>query len=132
MNRGAQGEAVLKIFHGGPSGLSSGGFILPPDETKVRSCSEIELPSGIGNPHRRDRVYVSSLFAAAEMFACMAPSPSVSVYEVEPIGELEPDPDCDDPTMSFQTTKAKIIRERRISLPRRRRILSALGVNANF
>jgi hypothetical protein len=122
----------MKMFHGGPSGLSVKGFILPSDETKVYSCTDATANTNIQNPHRTDRIYISPVFRAAEMFAAMAPHVNVSIYEVEPIGDVEPDPDCDDPTMSFQAEKAKILREKRLPGPRRRRILSALGLTANF
>ncbi|HEY4529340.1 MAG TPA: hypothetical protein VIG97_03275 [Luteimonas sp.] len=32
------------------------------------------------------------------------------IYEVEPIGTLEPDPDCDTPGLSWQCERARVLR----------------------
>lgn len=96
-------------FHGGRPDLKRGEFILPPTITGARSCSDF----GGAAVHRRDRVYVASVFEAALMFACLHPSRRGWVYQVEPIGVLEQDPDylgesglC----LSWQCERARIVR----------------------
>jgi len=92
-------------WHGGPRGLS--GWILPPARTGAPSTADF----GAEGVCRRDRVYLTTERVAAEMFASMCPAERVSVYLVEPVGELEADPDVDEPGLSFQAEKARILRE---------------------
>ena len=115
-------------FHGGPWGLREGDFILPPSETGAKSCSDLELKIK-NNPHRKDRVYVTAEMDAAFVFGAQAPWSEVGIYAVVPWDELEPDPDCNEPGMSFQCGSAKIIRAARISNKQRKKILSALGIS---
>jgi rifampin ADP-ribosylating transferase len=69
---------------------------------------------------RHDRVYVTTDKVAAVMFAALHPSGG-SVYVVEPIGELIPDPDCDLPGLSFECERARILSARGVK--RRERIM---------
>lgn len=97
----------MKYFHGGPIGRQRGAFLLPPAVTRSASCSDYcdhEV-------HRKDRVYVTTDEAAALLYACA--SKNGVIYEVEPIGELEPDPDCSMSGLSFQCQKAKVLRIRK-------------------
>ena len=94
-----------QFWHGGPRGLK--GWILPSSETGVACTADY----GAGKVCRRDRVYLTTNRTAAEMFGCMAPSKKVSVYLVEPVGELEKDEDCRDDALSVQATKARILKE---------------------
>jgi hypothetical protein len=117
-------------FHGGPWGLRQGDFILPPEETGAKSCSDLNLKIP-KNPHRKDRVYLAATMDAAFMFGAQAPWREVAVYAVIPWKELEPDPDCSEPGLSFQCERAKIIQAVRISRKQRNEILAALGLKFN-
>jgi rifampin ADP-ribosylating transferase len=89
-----------RYFHGGNRKLQVGEYVLPPSETGVRGMGEL-------NPLcRDDRVYVTRNIVDARFFASASPSPVV--YEVVP-EEIEPDPDCNEPGVSFACQRAKII-----------------------
>jgi rifampin ADP-ribosylating transferase len=91
-------------WHGGLPGIKRGAYLLPPIITKSPSLSEF----GGAGVHRRDRVYVTTSRANALLFA--AGVRRGVIYECEPIGELEPDPDCSMPGLSWQCEKARVIR----------------------
>lgn len=95
---------TVRYFHGGNRGLKIGGYILPPSITKVLSCPNFGEMGGL---HREDRVYVTVELADAQFFASASQDPIV--YEVEPVGNLEDDPDCRLPGHSYACEKAKII-----------------------
>lgn len=95
---------AVRYFHGGNCGLGVDGYILPPSATKVRSSPDY---ADMGGLHRKDRVYVTTELAVAQDFA--APNQLPIVYEVEPEGALEKDPDCG-AGHSYSCEKAKIIR----------------------
>jgi hypothetical protein len=77
-------------YHGGVPGIYRGGLILPPSTTRAPSLADY----GAVGVCRRDRVYVTDWLDAARMYACMAPFKRAGwVYEVEPVGALEPDDD---------------------------------------
>lgn len=95
---------ALRYFHGGPKGIRQ--FILPPAETGAACASDY----GAAAVHRRDRVYVTTDLLAATMYAALVPNELGIVYEVEPVGALEADPDCDCLGLSFQCARARIIR----------------------
>jgi hypothetical protein len=99
-----QGNAnpVTRYFHGGNRGLKVGDYILPASATRRASASDF----GAEKTHQKDRVYVSTNPSHAQFFASASRDPVV--YEVEPEGELEPDPDCRT-GVSFACSKAKII-----------------------
>lgn len=97
-------EESPKYYHGGPEGRQRGAYVLPPTVTRTASCSEY----GGSSVHRRDRVYVTTDFNAALLYA--AAVPRGVVYQVEPVGELEPDPDCSQEGLSYQCTKARVLR----------------------
>lgn len=95
----------MLYYHGGPRGLVQ--FIKPPIETGAANCSMY----GAGGVHRRDRVYLSTNPHTALLYACG--QLAGSVYVVEPIGAVEPDPDWTGaPGESVQCERAKIIAER--------------------
>lgn len=97
---------MTKYFHGGRRGIT---HLLPPSATKEK-CSNDYFKN---NPMlaRRDRVYITTEIACAMMFAAFDPSLKGVVYEVEPIGEVEIDPDyLGEEKISFQCAEAKIIR----------------------
>jgi hypothetical protein len=96
------------FFHGGNRGLKPGDYILPASETGSLSASDF----GAQIVHREDRVYVSTRQIDAELFASACREPVV--YEVEPIGDLSPDPDCRSGS-SFTCSKARIVSVRKVS-----------------
>lgn len=99
----------VTYWHGGPSGLSE---ILPPSATGAVSCSDVglkKLRAKARRVHRTDRVYVVAQREGALIFA--AGHRTASIYEVLPVGELEPDPDCDLPGLSFACASARVVRE---------------------
>jgi hypothetical protein len=93
-----------RYFHGGNKGLRVGEYLLPPATTKAESTSQLVDTCG---KHRTDRVYVTTVFTDAQMFA--APNRKPVVYEVEPEGSLEDDPDSKLSGRSYACEKAKII-----------------------
>jgi hypothetical protein len=108
------------LYHGGPRGLRR---ILPPSVTGAPSCVDY----GAGHVARRDRVYLTTEIEAARLLGAHAPFHGpCAVYEVEPEGELEHDPDCDTPGLSWQCPSARVIRvAMTISQSARHRILRA-------
>ena len=112
---------MAEYWHGGPRGLK--GFILPADETGVPSTAKY----GAAGVCRTDRVYITNNRTAAEMFGSFSPAKRVSVYLVEPIGEIEADPDCIEKNLSFQVAKAKIVKEFKITPSIRMQMLYALS-----
>ena len=107
-------------YHGGRAGIQRGAFLLPPDITKARSCAEF----GAGGICRTDRVYITTSLDAAVLFS--AGSRNGQVYEVEPIGILEDDPDCLLPGLSYQVAKARVKRIIKITDKRRAIATAAL------
>lgn len=106
-------EKRLSSYHGGVPGLKIGELVLPPTETGAMSSSDF----GACHVHRRDRVYVSSDPLGAAIFAALHPSGKGCVYEVRPLGDIEPDPDCDQPGLSWQCERATVLR--RVRVPRK-------------
>jgi hypothetical protein len=97
----ASAKSAARYFHGGKRGLKVGDYILPASVTGRESASNF----GVQN-HRKDRVYVSTTLTDAQLFASASLDPIV--YEVNPEGELAPDPDCRS-GVSFTCPKAKIV-----------------------
>lgn len=91
------------FYHGGLPGRTRVSFHLPPSFTKVRSMSEL----GSAGIHRKDRVYVTTCFDAALMFAC--------AWRHGVVYQVEPDPDCNMPGLSWQGEKVRV---RRIIKPK--------------
>jgi hypothetical protein len=112
---------VVCYFHGGNRGLKVGEYILPPSETGSESASDF----GAQEVHRKDRVYVSTELTDAQLFASGRPEPIV--YEVEPDGDIEPDPDCKS-GVSYTCLKAKIVSIHKIpgkQIKKARKVLTA-------
>jgi len=104
-------------YHGGPPGLCR---ILPPSTTGAKGLGDF------GNPMcRRDRVYVTTDYDAALLFAAGSAALCAVVYEVTPIGGLAPDPDCYTPGMSWECQEAAVVRVHR---PKKKRLARALAV----
>lgn len=93
-----------RYYHGGPAGRQVGAFLLPPTATRARSLAEF----GAAAVCRRDRVYVTTDRNAALLYA--AGHRRGVIYEVEPVGTLEPDPDCNTPGLSWQCERARVVR----------------------
>jgi rifampin ADP-ribosylating transferase len=110
-----------RYFHGGPAGLAE---ILPPTRTGVPSAAKF----GAAHVCREDRVYITTDEKAAALFGALAPvRGDVVVYEVEPIGEIAPDPDCNEPGLSWECESARIVRVVR-TLNSRERALTMLAL----
>jgi hypothetical protein len=78
-----------------------GDYILPPNQTGKDNMM------GLNPLRRKDRVYITKEIAGAMFFASGSDNPLV--YEVEPEGELEDDPDHKGKGISFACPKAKIV-----------------------
>lgn len=111
-------SAPVKYFHGSRRGLVKGNFILPPSITKAKSTASF------GN-HLCDQnqVYVTTDFNAACLYAAGV---NGDVYEVEPIGELRHDPDCNVPGLSYSCDRARVLVRFRINERDRAAILRVL------
>lgn len=98
-------------FHGGFPGLKPGNMVLPPTITKASCCSDY----GAAGVHRRDRVYLCTEPDGALIYAALHPSGRGIVYQVEPVGAIEPDPDWSGPAgVSVQVESAQVIRVLRV------------------
>lgn len=114
-------------FHGGVPGLTPGCIILPPTMTKVRSASDF----GAAGIHRRDRVYLCTAPEGALIYAVLHPSRRGVVYQVQPIGAIEPDPDWNGPAgVSVQVERARVIRVFRVPPAVRAQALKQLAPEA--
>jgi hypothetical protein len=120
-------EGEIRYFHGGYGGLKVGDFILPPTRTGAISQKHY------GNPQcREDRVYVATQQWVAHAYAVLAPYPHIRVYEVQPIGDLEEDPDFYTPGLSFGCERAKVIRVLEDYRGKEREIMKRLGLAAGM
>jgi hypothetical protein len=99
----------VRFFHGGHPGLKPGDLILPPATTGTgRTLAEYsEQLAGSGHV-RRDRVYLTTGRDVAKVYAAFYPDGAL--YEVEPDGEMVPDPDCTVPGVSFECPAARVLR----------------------
>lgn len=95
---------MTEYFHGGRGVSQRSAFILPPSITKAANLSDF----GAAGVHRRDRVYVTTNYNAALLYA--ASVKDGRIYIVEPIGILEDDPDCTQIGLSYQCEKAKVLK----------------------
>lgn len=96
----------MAFYHGGPKGLKT---ILPPSRSGAKSSARY---GEIFKICKTSKVYVTTEYAAAAMYAsCHRKG---SIYEVEPIGKLEHDPDCSEPGVSFECDEVKILSETRL------------------
>jgi Rifampin ADP-ribosyl transferase len=98
-------RARLRLYHGGVAGLVPGQKLLPPLLTDACSCADHD-----GEHCRTDRVYLTTDAEEAAVYAALtAPGGGGDVYEVEPIGELEPDPAAAPGTGSYATPAATVV-----------------------
>lgn len=106
-------SAAGPLFHGGVRGLYPGNLLLPPNRTRAPSIAAV-TSDGVC---RTDRVYLTADLAVARLFAHLYPPRGGGwVYEVEPLGDLEPDPTLRtmlvdaDPAQSFAVPEARVVR----------------------
>ena len=97
-------ETETRFYHGGPRKLL-GSRISPPVRTGAASTASY----GAEGVCRRDRVYLTTDIEAAKIYAAMSPDGKGCVYEVRPVGEIEPDPDCKVPGLSYQAKEAIVV-----------------------
>ena len=119
----AEGAMMADYYHGGPPGLK---VILPSEQPGAPTLADY----GVGAACRRDRVYVTTSYQAAAMYAAMVPQGVV--YRVLPKGELEKDADFldtgDGTVQSYCCPWALVVRSYRLSEADRRTVRQALGV----
>ena len=122
-----------RYWHGGQRGLSVGEYLLPPEESGYRhgSGEYMDAYERRSSGYRFDRVYLTTIRAAAVMYAALHPSGGC-VYEVQPEGELEPDPDCIEPGLSMAVQRARIIALHHLTKSERRKVNRAFGLPVNF
>lgn len=99
--------AQQRYYHGGAPGLK---MILPSDKTGAPCTADF----GAAGVCRRDRIYITNSFEAAAVFASLHPSSRGTIYEIEPIGQLETDPDFIDDggeIQSWQCEAARVVRK---------------------
>lgn len=112
MGRKGKPARSVRWFHGGVPGLEPGALLLPPSETGNATLGQygdrVAAETGTANPHRSDRVYLTSDVRMAVPYAGVVPDGDV--YEAVPLGRIEPDPDCRQPGLSVQCARARIVR----------------------
>lgn len=113
-------------FHGGQRGLARGSLLLPPSRSGAKNTISDFAARMVGS-WDRDRVYVTSSFDAALIYAVMHPSQGW-VYQVEPVGDLQQDTDCLESGLSFACAEARILRIRIPTKWERKDIYRAFGV----
>lgn len=114
---------MTTYYHGGSPNLR---MILPSKATGARSMVDY----GGQGVTRRNRVYVVTSNTVAAMYAAMHPCGGGVIYEVHPIGSLEPDPDFhgdgEDGVLSYQCPKARVLKTHALSRQERDEIRRAL------
>lgn len=101
---------MSRLWHGGKPGLTVGDMVLPSSVTGVEPATlgVAERLGGDAETVRRDRVYVTSDRQVATAYAAMFPNGAL--YEVEPVGTVEPDPDCLVEGLSWRAPAARVVR----------------------
>jgi hypothetical protein len=113
----------VSYWHGGQAGRRVGTQILPPSRTNAKNTL---YGAGTAVVARRDRVYVTTDFGAALLYAVGHPS-NGHVYKVEPVGPLTPDPDCSLSGLSWECESATILRVHKPTGKEKRMVLRALS-----
>lgn len=105
---------MTAYFHGGIPGLAIGSDLLPPSVTgRTDSTAKIARDHFDTDYVREDRVFLGRTVEIASLYAAMYPDPDGGwVYECEPVGAVELDPDYtgDDPSDSVQVERAVVVR----------------------
>jgi hypothetical protein len=112
----------MTYWHGGFGGLRVGDLVRPPALTGAPTLADY----GAAAVCRRDRVYVTTEKEAAAIYAAMHPSGRGKVYEVEPLGELVADPDCDEAGLSYEVEEARVVRVFTLARADREQIVRAM------
>jgi hypothetical protein len=94
------------LYHGGVRKLKRGDLILPPSRSGAPSCADF----GAEQVCRRDRVYATTEIEAARLFALAYYGGPGDLYQVELLGDPEPDPDYDGPGESLAAPMARVHR----------------------
>ncbi len=96
-----------RYWHGGFPGLKPGDLIIPPTESgAARTLTGYRSLPGYGADHiRPDRVHLTTERGSAKAFA--AAYPNGALYQAEPIGEIEADPDA--PDEAIRCERARVI-----------------------
>lgn len=81
-------------FHGGVPGLNVGDLLLSPDESGTTNRLSASTPADAQHGTRTDVVYLARHQDHARAYAALYPDGAL--YEAEPIGPTEPDPDAPD------------------------------------
>jgi hypothetical protein len=104
-------HSITGYYHGGAPGRFPGSLILPQSEVNSRFTAELleEADGDMSAVYRRDRAYLTSSLVTARRYAMMYPTGHGAVYEVEPIGRLEPDPDYP-PGECYMVERARVVR----------------------
>lgn len=101
-----------RYYHGGNDDVRMGEYILPASQTGKHSCEdwarEYKL-EGADNCNK-NKCYVTTNIKAALMFACATQNPMLYIVEPE---NLEHDPDCNTPGLSYQCDRAKVVGKER-------------------
>jgi hypothetical protein len=99
----------VRYFHGGIPDLKPGDLILPPTATgTARTLAQYSEQLADSGHVRRDRVYITTGRDVAKVYAAFYPDGAL--YEVEPDGDVVPDPDCVVPGVSFECLAARVLR----------------------
>lgn len=100
---------MSRYFHGGFPGLRPGDLVLPPDTTGTdHRLSAVSAVLGAPvHATRTDVVYVTTGRDVARAYAAFYPDGAL--YEVKPRDELEPDPDCLMPGLSWHCSAAEVV-----------------------
>ncbi len=94
-----------KLYHGGAPGLRPGQKVQPPSATGARSCADYDREHC-----RADRVYMTTDADEATIYAALSSGGGLGdVYEVEPVGELTPDPPGGVGAESYSTRAATVV-----------------------
>ena len=97
----------MRYFHGGYPGLRAGETLQPPDTTGTDRTLSQWVSHEAPHAKRRDVVYVASVRDVARAYAAFYPDGAL--YEVRPLGDIEPDPDCETPGLSWQCPAATVL-----------------------
>lgn len=100
-------ERPPRYWHGGFPGLKPGDLVLSASETGTdRTLTGYGVPVGYSPDHiRSDRVHLTTDRAAGKAYA--AGYPDGALYVVEPIGDIERDPDA--PDVSVRCERARVV-----------------------
>lgn len=97
----------IRYWHGGFPGLRPGDLILPATESGATNTltGHGPIPGYDADHVRPDRVHLTTERASAKAFA--AAYPDGALYQAEPIGEVEPDPDA--PDEAIRCERARVV-----------------------